>query len=112
MEQYDDRYCENGSTITPVMSHIALPAPAIASPGSVPRDGLVMPSVSPCDKKDISFIERSQTDHGIQRSHPPINIDIQSILSHAQAEALVQHAQQSILAMEVKPDDNVHMIVT
>ena len=88
---------KNGET--PATSHLALPAPTIAS---VPRDGLAMPSVSPSNKKDISFIEHSHTNHGVQRSHPPINIDIQSILLHAQAEALVQCAQQSILAMEVK----------
>ena len=92
MEQYDDRYCKyyrELEMITPATSHLTLPASAIPSPGSVPRDGLVMPPVSPFDKKDISFIKHSHTNHGIQRSHPPININIQSILSHTLAEALI-----------------------
>lgn len=44
--------------------------------------------------------------HGIQRSHTPVNIDIQSISSHAQAEALVQRAQDSILAMSAKSGED------
>jgi len=44
---------------------------------------------------------------GIRRSHVPADIDIRSISSHAQAEVLVQRAQQSILDMEgyVAADD-------
>ncbi|KAF8893900.1 hypothetical protein BD779DRAFT_1467501 [Infundibulicybe gibba] len=35
-----------------------------------------------------------------RRAHPPLDIDISSISSHAQAEALVQLTQQNILSME------------
>ena len=38
------------------------------------------------------------------RSHVPTDINIHSISSHAQAEALVQPAQQSILDMEAEAD--------
>ena len=37
---------------------------------------------------------------GERRAHTPLDIDIRSISSHAQAEALVQRAQRSILEME------------
>jgi Ankyrin repeats (3 copies)/Ankyrin repeat len=37
---------------------------------------------------------------GERRAHTPLDIDIRSISSHAQAEALVQQAQRSILEME------------
>ena len=37
---------------------------------------------------------------GVCRSHIPININIHSISSHAEAETLVQHAQQSTLDMD------------
>ncbi|KAF7981934.1 hypothetical protein HWV62_30709 [Athelia sp. TMB] len=36
-----------------------------------------------------------------RRAHVPVDIDIRSISSHAQAEALVQAAQQSILEMDI-----------
>ena len=96
---------ENESTSTPATSQLALSRPAIASPGSVPRDGLVMPSISPPDRKDASFIDPSIS-HGMQRSRTPVNIDIQSISSYAQAEALVQRAQESILAMGAQSDED------
>jgi len=39
-----------------------------------------------------------------RQSRVPTDINIRSISSHTQAEALVQHAQQSILDMEAEED--------
>ena len=96
------------STSTPPTSQLTLSRPAIASPGSVPRDGLVMPSTSPPDRKEASFIDLPPISRAIQRAHTPVSIDIQSISSHAQAEALVQRAQESILAMSAQSDEDAN----
>jgi hypothetical protein len=89
---------------TPASSNNTLPGPGISSPRSIPREisGVTQ------DDKDPSY-DASPDQHssvGFRRSHIPMDIDIRSISSHAQAEALVQRAQQSILEMEDIPDDN------
>lgn len=87
---------------TPASSNITLPGPGISSPRSIPRD-------IPQDDKDPSGdVHPDQySSFGFRRSHIPTDIDIRSISSHAQAEALVQRAQQSILEMDdIPPDDN------
>jgi hypothetical protein len=48
----------------------------------------------------LQSTSRSALEFGIQCFHIPTDIDIPCISSHVQAEALVQHAQSSILEME------------
>lgn len=49
---------------------------------------------------DVDAEEIRETHQRLRRLHFPFDIDISSISSHAQAEELVQRAQQSILNME------------
>ena len=86
---------------TPATSHLTLPGPTISSPSSIPPD-LVVP-----DNKDQTPPNTLQPTLRIWRSHVPTDIDIRSTSSHAQAEALVQGAQQSILDMQGVPDDRL-----
>jgi hypothetical protein len=90
-------------TTTPATSHLTLPGPTISSPRSIPRDIF---GLTPDDKELLSSPPDHQTSLGTRRPHVPTDIDIRSISSHAQAEALVQRAQQDILEMEGVPDDN------
>lgn len=93
----------SGSMMTPAMSHLTLQNPAVLTPSSIPRDLLVFA----VESKDefISASDDRPPRFGTRRSHVPVDIDIRSISSHAQAEALVQRAQQSILDMEGMSDD-------
>jgi hypothetical protein len=92
---------DDGSMTTPATSHLTLPGPKILSPGSIPRE---LPGLTSEDKEESS--DSQQPTLGIRRARVPTDIDIRSISSHAQAEALVQRAQQSILDMEGVPGDD------
>jgi hypothetical protein len=94
----------SGSMTTPASSNITLPGPGISSPRSIPHE---ISGVTQDDKDPSCGAPPDQhSSFGFRRSHIAVDIDIRSISSHAQAEALVQRAQQSILEMEDIPDDN------
>ncbi|KIM81374.1 hypothetical protein PILCRDRAFT_499863 [Piloderma croceum F 1598] len=56
--------------------------------------------------RNLLAMHQRHSSLGLRRSHIPTDVEIRSISSHAQAEALVQHAQQSIFDMEYILDDN------
>jgi hypothetical protein len=100
----------NGSiTATPATSsHATLPGPAISSPpvyvlGLTPDEKELSSSPLPTTTTTTTTTTDQQTSLGTRRPHVPTDIDIRSISSHAQAEALVQRAQQDILEMEGPP---------
>jgi hypothetical protein len=88
---------------TPATSHLTLSPPTISSPSSIPYD---LPGLTSIDNttgaREKEKESHAPTFSGTRRAHVPTDIDIQSISSHAQAKALVQRAQQSMLDM----DDN------
>ena len=97
-----------GGMTTPATSHLTLPGPTIvSSPTSLPRDLLE-------DKEaeegvvggEGAYWETRYPTLGTRRPHVPTDIDIRAISSHAQAEAWVQRAQQSILDMECGLSDD------
>lgn len=78
---------------TPAVSSWNLPTPAIYSPPTNVPD---LPS--PIDR-EVSRVELVDT-QSPKRPRVPLDIDIRSISSHAQAEALVQQAQQRIFDLK------------
>jgi hypothetical protein len=87
----------SGSMTGPATSNVTLLGPTISFPKSVPRyiPGVISDDKGPpCDPR-----QDQHSSFGI-RPHIPTDIDIRPISSHAQAEALVQRAQQSISEME------------
>lgn len=93
----------SGSMTTPASFNITLPGPGISSPRSIPRE---ISGVIQDDKEPSGDAPPDQhSSFGFRRSHIPMDIDIHSISSHAQVEALIQPAQQSILEMKDIPDD-------
>ncbi|TCD67082.1 hypothetical protein EIP91_000595 [Steccherinum ochraceum] len=119
--------------VTPALSHMNLPAPSIYSPphlGAELPEGVeelpedeeagMIPLKQPIDsveeEADSSLDDESQPQSPQQspartsssttrssRTSRPGDIDIRSISSHAQAEALVQQAQQRILDLANNP---------
>lgn len=86
--------------ITPAMYSSPLPTARVSSLSPVPRD-LSYDSIdavgdAKCKEADVV----DSTPHSGRRSNVPVDIDINAISSHAQAEALVQRAQKSILEMD------------
>ncbi|CAL1708048.1 unnamed protein product [Somion occarium] len=81
---------------TPAMSTSNLPIPAIYSPTSQASD-------LPVERAGSRMGEL--IDPSPKRSRIPLDIDIRSISSHAQAEALVQQAQQRIFDLQNEAQD-------
>jgi hypothetical protein len=92
----------NDSTTTPTTFHLTLPSPTIMSPRLISYDILDLPSKDE-EKSAETLPDSQQPTLATRRSRVPTDIDICSISSHAQAEALVQLAQKSILDMEDVP---------
>ncbi|PCH43586.1 hypothetical protein WOLCODRAFT_138452 [Wolfiporia cocos MD-104 SS10] len=93
----------SGYLTTPGIAPSQLPSPHIASAISTPPE---YPSVNHSGRKRIHRAHSGATTSEVDASVLPklsrhaLDIDISSISSHAQAEALVQRAQQSILDMQ------------
>ena len=83
---------------TPSLQHPNLPGPFVFSP-SIGQLDLPSPGESP--EKELGPTQASPG----RRARGPMDIDIRQISSHAQAEALVQRAQQRILAMTEDSDE-------
>jgi hypothetical protein len=81
---------------TPANTETYLNDSSSSSPTSKPHD-LRPPELGLTADDSVVFPHRLGL--GQKRSHTPLDIDIRSISSHAQAEALVQLAQQSIFEM-------------
>lgn len=89
---------------TPAVSSLNLPTPAVYSPPSNLPD---LP-YSPIER-DMLTRGAAGTEFGVVANSPkrprvPLDIDIRSISSHAQAEALVQQAQQRIFDLQNELD--------
>ncbi|KAI0785542.1 hypothetical protein C8Q75DRAFT_893756 [Abortiporus biennis] len=104
----------SGMVSTPAVSHMNLSGVIVSSPKSIPPE---LPAhINSCNPESNpvhivhlpSPIDDVETPLASKRPRIPPDIDIRTISSHAQAEALVQHAQQCILEMEVRPplEDN------
>ena len=85
---------------TPALQHPNLPGPFVFSP-SMGQTDLPSPGETP-EKKEFNSAQASPS----RRARGPMDIDIHQISSHAQAEALVQRAQQRILAMTEEFEDD------
>lgn len=93
----------SGSVTTPVYSPSDLTSSGPALSSSHLKEKNQVPSEANQDSttEDGYIASSDALNVGLQerRSHAPLDINIRSISSHAQAEALVQRAQQSILDM-------------
>ncbi|GBE81064.1 hypothetical protein SCP_0307880 [Sparassis crispa] len=96
----------SGYVTTPSLSISPLPGPRILSPPSIASETIASINV-PTDVLDKDgdevaepLTEDVETPFTSRGPRAPLDIDIRSISSHAQAEALVQRAQKSILEMD------------
>lgn len=84
---------------TPALQHPNLPSPFVFSPSLGQAD---LPSPGETPEKEFGP-SQAQSSPG-RRARGPMDINIRQISSHAQAEALVQRAQQRILDMTEEPE--------
>jgi hypothetical protein len=96
----DSSGAPSSSIPTPALTQSNLPGPLVFSP-SMGQADLPSPGELSADKKDLGVPPVSPG----RRARGPMDIDIRTISSHAQAEALVQRAQQRILSMEDESDE-------
>jgi hypothetical protein len=84
---------------TPATSHLTLPGPTTVSPRLISYNIVGLPSEDE-EKSAETPPDSQQPTLATRRSRAPTDINIHSISSHAQAKALVQLAQKSILDIE------------
>ncbi|EMD37599.1 hypothetical protein CERSUDRAFT_114247 [Gelatoporia subvermispora B] len=89
----------SGYITTPALSHSHLPPAVISSPDSNATDFVLPEPLSPDAIPHKGLLGDVELSLSPKVSRIPLDIDIRSISSHAQAEALVQRAQRSILEM-------------
>ncbi|KAI0949666.1 hypothetical protein AcW1_009205 [Taiwanofungus camphoratus] len=94
----------SGFVTTPAVSHPQLPGPMISSSPSIHTESPsinIRHVISDQDGMESQhFLDDLETPLASKSPRAPLDINIHSISSHAQAEALVQLAQQSILDMQ------------
>lgn len=93
----------SSSVPTPALQQSNLPTPYVVSP-SVGQADLPSPGEIMGEKKDLAVVSVTAASPA-KRARGPLDIDIRSISSHAQAEALVQHTQRRILAGNESSDE-------
>jgi hypothetical protein len=90
------------SSLSPITADHSIP---VITGGETPND-----PTSPIDDGEQWSPELLYSSLSERRAHAPLDINIRSISSHAQAEALVQRRQQSILEMANELDDQSHVV--
>ncbi|GJE97721.1 Ankyrin repeat protein [Phanerochaete sordida] len=93
----------SSSVPTPALQQSNLPTPYVVSP-TVGQTELPSPGEALSEKKDPAVVSVTPASPA-KRVRGPLDIDIRSISSHAQAEALVQRTQQRILVGAESSDE-------
>ncbi len=87
---------------TPSLQQSSLPGPTIVSPSFA---AIELPEAIDVTPEKKHYHDNPETPISGRRLHTPLDIDIRTISSHAQAEALVQRAQQRIFDLDDEVDE-------